>query len=314
MRPAPASRRLIIRPGAIGDVILALPAIESLRAEYTEVWVASQNVPLIRWADRVRSIAETGLDWIGIPDREPPRRTLELLSAFNSIVSWYGAKREEFRSAVAGFPFQFLPALPQEPAGLHAVDFFLQQVGQPCGAVPRVACARTPRDFAAIHPFSGSAKKNWPLERFREVAARLNAPVKWCVGPEEGGLRQQAAAGRSNTAADIEGNVPVPLPGEILEDAVRIADLYELACWLAGARLYIGNDSGITHLAAAAGTPVIALFGPTDARIWAPRGEHVRVIARERLDQITPGEVLRSASEMLSAPEDASEAQACGPR
>lgn len=64
-----------------------------------------------------------------------------------------------------------------------------------------------------------------------------------------------------------------PLPG-----AVRIDDLYLLACWLARARLYIGNDSGITHLAAAVGTPVLALFGPTDPAVWAPRGPHVRVV------------------------------------
>ena len=74
-------------------------------------------------------------------------------------------------------------------------------------------------------------------------------PVKWCAGEED-----------------------PPLPG-----AVRIDDLYELACWLAKARLYIGNDSGITHLAAAVGTPVLALFGPTDPEVWAPRGQNVRV-------------------------------------
>ena len=74
-------------------------------------------------------------------------------------------------------------------------------------------------------------------------------PVRWCRGPED----------------------------PPLDDAVEIGNLYELACWLARARLYIGNDSGITHLAAAVGTPVLALFGPTDPRVWAPRGEHVRV-------------------------------------
>jgi len=57
----------------------------------------------------------------------------------------------------------------------------------------------------------------------------------------------------------------------------RIDDLYELAQWLAGARLYIGNDSGVTHLAAAVGIPVLALFGPTDPAVWAPRGANVRV-------------------------------------
>jgi ADP-heptose:LPS heptosyltransferase len=75
-------------------------------------------------------------------------------------------------------------------------------------------------------------------------------PVRWCSGPED----------------------------PPLENAVRIGNLYELGCWLAGARLYIGNDSGITHLAAAAGTPVLALFGPSDPAVWAPRGPHVRAV------------------------------------
>ena len=76
---------------------------------------------------------------------------------------------------------------------------------------------------------------------------------------------------------------------------MRIDDLYELACWLATARVYIGNDSGITHLAAAVGAPVVALFGLTNPNIWAPRGPNVRVIAKPALDQIEPDEVLAAA-------------------
>ena len=61
----------------------------------------------------------------------------------------------------------------------------------------------------------------------------------------------------------------------------RFDDLYKLACWLAGAKVYIGNDSGPTHLAAAVGTPVIALFGPTDPAIWAPRGDNVHIVSMQ---------------------------------
>jgi heptosyltransferase III len=250
-------KRLLIRPGGIGDCILALPAMERLRADTTEVWVASTNVPLIRFADSVRPIALTGLNLVGIPDRDAPPGVFDRLAGFDSIVSWYGTNRSEFRSAVAGLPFQFLNALPDQP-GVHAADFYVSQVGQASGpCIPRIECPRGERaGFVAIHPFSGSAKKNWPLDRFRELARRLDAPAHWCAGPQEP-----------------------------LEDAVRFDDLYDLACWLRSARLYIGNDSGITHLAAAVGTPVIALFGPTDPAIWAPRGECVSVVATAR-----PGE------------------------
>ena len=98
------------------------------------------------------------------------------------------------------------------------------------------------------------------------MVARLSIPVRWCAGPEE-----------------------------TLDDAVRFKDLYELACWLARARVYIGNDSGITHLAAAVGTPVVAIFGPTDPAVWAPRGERVAVVGdRGGLEEIEPDEVLEA--------------------
>jgi ADP-heptose:LPS heptosyltransferase len=83
------------------------------------------------------------------------------------------------------------------------------------------------------------------MERFEAIASVLskNVPVHWLCGPEE----------------DLAG-------------AKRIDNLYELACWIRGARIYVGNDSGISHLAAAVGTPTVALFRSTDPRVWAPRG------------------------------------------
>ena len=243
-------RRLAIRPGGIGDFILSLPALEFLAGPDLEIWTAGVNVPLIRFA-RARSIAATGLNLLGVG--EPPARLLEDLGGFDAIFSWYGSNRPEFRELVGrlGLPFTFFPALPPEGDGRHAADFYLDQVGAPRGASPRIECRVERGRFAVIHPFSGSPRKNWPLEKFRALAARLerHLPVEWC-------------AGRDDPA----------LPG-----AVRIDDLYQLACWLAQAALYIGNDSGITHLAAAAGTPVLALFGPTDPEVWGPRGDHVRI-------------------------------------
>ncbi len=245
-------RRLIIRPGAIGDCILSLPALECLRSEMTEVWVAGQNVPLVRGFDAVRSIASTGLDLLGLPDRQPPAPLMERLREFDSIVSWYGTNRAEFRAAMTGLPVTFFDALPPPDAKIHAADFFLTQAQtlseRPCEAVPNIGCPMRNGGFTVIHPFSGSPRKNWPLENFRRLAEAL-VSVRWCAGPEE-----------------------------TLEGATRFDDLYDLACWLATARLYIGNDSGITHLAAAVGAPVIALFGPTDPAVWAPRGPRVHVV------------------------------------
>lgn len=235
-------RRLLIRPGAIGDCIVSLPALEFLKTDYTEVWVAGQNVPLIRFADCVRSILSTGIDaW-------PPR--VDALEGFDEIHSWYGTRRPEFRDAVSSFPFQFYEALPVDKP---AVDFYLRQVGAPLGATPRVVCPRRDDGFVAIHPFSGSARKSWP--HFAELASRLDGDVRFCIGAEQS------------------------WPG-----AVHYSDLYELACWLATARLYIGNDSGITHLAAAVGTPTIAIFQASDPRVWAPPG--AIVLERPSVDDI----------------------------
>jgi len=258
-------RRLAIRPGAIGDFILSLPALECLAPQSEdgklEIWTSSAHVPLVRFTPHVRAIASTGLDLLGVA--EPPPRLLEELSAFDSIVSWYGANRPEFRQYVAslGLPFRFFPALPAADCRSHATDFYLDQVRTivECRSdgIARICCKADDAgiaesgDFAVIHPFSGSASKNWPIDRFRTMARGLERrmTVRWCAGPEDPALPK----------------------------AVYINNLYRLACWLAQARIYIGNDSGITHLAAAAGAPVLALFGPSDPEIWAPRGANVRV-------------------------------------
>jgi heptosyltransferase-3 len=228
-----AVRRLLIRPGAIGDCILSLPALQAARADYTEVWVPRAIAPLIRFASRTRAIADTGLDLVGVVEGA----RVPALETFDSIYSWYGTNRPGFRDAVRHLPFTFFPALP-----VDAVSGPVE--------IPRIPVPDVPReDFAVIHPFSSSPKKNWPLDNFHALARRLDMPVKWCAGPEEP-----------------------------LDDAVSIENLYDLGCWLRAARVYIGNDSGIAHLAAAVGAPVVAIFLSSDPRIWAPRGPQVVVL------------------------------------
>jgi heptosyltransferase-3 len=222
-------------------VILSLPALENARADYTEVWTARAVLPLIRFADRTRAIADTGLDLVGVVERARWAATETAFKSFDSIYSWYGANRPEFREAVAHLPFTFFPALPP-----------------PAEGIPRIAVPEIPvQDFVVIHPFASSVSKRWPMDRFRAVSESLGTPVKWVAGPEEA-----------------------------LEDAVRFEDLYELACWLAGARAYIGNDSGIAHLAAAVGTPVVAIFLSTDPSVWAPRSSRVTVLEHPSVDEV----------------------------
>jgi heptosyltransferase-3 len=230
-------RRLLIRPGAIGDCILSLPELEAARADYTEVWAPRPVLPLIGFADRTRAIIDTGIELIGVVDDAH----VSALESFDSIYSWYGTNRPEFREAVRQLPFTFFPAFPITRNGIPRIPVPTAQI----------------ENFAVIHPFSGSPAKSWPLDLFRQVASRLDIQVQWCAGPDE------------------------PLDG-----AVRMSDLYQLGCWLNTARVYIGNDSGITHLAAAVGTPVVAIFLSTDPRLWAPRGPNVTVLEHPSIDQV----------------------------
>lgn len=242
-------------------MIVSLPALESLRAEYTEVWCPSVVAPLMRFAHSVVSISGSGVDRVGIIDA---RDVLLRLQDFDEIHSWYGSTRHDFRNACSDLPIQFYPSLPSQ-SDRHAVDFYLSQVSQPLGGSPHIPMINKTRDlFAILHPFSGSARKNWPLEQWRELEKllQLRMPVYWCAGPED------------------------QLPG-----AVVIPDLYQLAEWISRAHVFIGNDSGITHLAAATGTPTVALFGPTNPSVWAPRGTDVTVIHREPIGDIAAQEV-----------------------
>ena len=229
---------------------MSLPALESLRGDYTEIWCAEQNVPLARFADRAQSIISAGLDRVGLL---PADDVIARLSSFDSIISWYGTTRPEFRTLVASLPFQFLPALPSN-LNQHAVDFYNAQVlrlgGINPSRFPEIHCPAARRSFAVIHPFASSVRKRAPMEVFQAIADRLSPlmPVHWLCGPEE----------------ELAG-------------AIRVDDLYELACRLSHAHIFVGNDSGISHLAAAVGTPVMAFFLSTEARVWVPRGPAVNV-------------------------------------
>ena len=268
-------RRLLVRPGAIGDCLTCFPAMEYLRTDYTEVWIPSALVSIVQFADRVRALPDTGLDLLGVVESDPPASLTKMLASFDSIVSWYGSNRPEFREAALRLNgnWRFLSALPGAGDSIHAIDFFARQAGAPAGLAPHFRVSKAPaRDAVIIHPFSGSRRKNWPLRQFEELARRLKLPVEWTAGPEDE-----------------------------LAQARRFNDLRLLVEWIAGARLFIGNDSGITHLAAAAGVPTIALFSASDPRVWAPRGKNVALVHGVSMAAIEVDDVLRAISRLLDA-------------
>jgi heptosyltransferase-3 len=115
--------------------------------------------------------------------------------------------------------------------------------------------------FLALHPGSGSPRKNWPAERYAALVAALSPDRPWLL--VDGPADTEAAALLSRLPSVV---VARELP-------VRI-----LGAVLARAGLYVGNDSGVSHLAAAFGAPTLALFGPSDPRQWSPVGPHVAVV------------------------------------
>ena len=138
--------------------------------------------------------------------------------------------------------------------------------------------------FLAVHPGSGSRAKNWPLERFVAAARALAGGRPWLLvrGPAEEALPCPP------DAADAFG-----------------WPLRVLAAALGRAGLFLGNDSGVAHLAAACGTRTLALFGPTDPGRWAPVGPAVAVIRAPGGDlSRLATEPVVAAARALAAPRD----------
>ncbi len=190
----------------------------------------------------------------------------------------------------------WLQSFPDEGDGRHATDFIVDQaraLGLPLAMEPLILAA-DPAEVAAVrervglpelpagkrilavHPGSGGIRKVWPLSRWGVLLHRLRAEGNaWpflILGPAD----EKIAPLTHALAASL--GIPV----------VQDLELPALAALLSLCDLYVGNDSGATHLAAAMGTPVVAVFGPTDPEVWAPRGDHVRVFR----DQWEVGEVL----------------------
>lgn len=127
-----------------------------------------------------------------------------------------------------------------------------------------------------IHPGSGSPRKNWPLERFVELSRNLEIlgqRVVWIRGPAE-----------------------MARPESWSGETIDRPSLQSLAATLADSRLFIGNDSGVSHLAGAVGASTVTLFGPTRGEVWRPDGPRVQVVPASSgaLDDISVGAVLRA--------------------
>ena len=231
--------------------------MECLKTDYLEVWAAGERPA----GCVLRTVPGPSLPRASIcsvlPNRRGPYRGASRVRFHRFLVRRQSPGVPRSWLPRWGCRVTFFPALPPGGAGIHATDFYLEQA----------------RGITDVHKRRHSAH---PLRRCTR-GFRGDPPVFRQSG-EELAAREVPGAGAETGAHDagplVRRSGRSSAPQRV---CARIADLYDLACWLASARLYIGNDSGITHLAAAAGAPVLALFGPTDPAVWAPRGPNVRV-------------------------------------
>jgi hypothetical protein len=264
-------RTLVVHTGGIGDLLLACPALIRLAEEGPVELLGRPDrlaLPLSAGIARAtHDLDQSGFETLfseparGSLARAPDARLRGLLSRFERCVVWMrddGTIARALRDCGVA-DVRVFAGLPPNDWNRHASHYYLERLGyEPRGALHLpIAPAATRRDVI-LHPGSGGPHKNWPLDRYVAVAHELERHgrgVTWCMGP-------------------AEANMTLPSGGAVLQTQ----DLVMLARELATARLYIGNDSGVTHLAAAVGCRTIAVFGPTNPKVWAPLGNHVTAV------------------------------------
>jgi hypothetical protein len=256
-------KTLVVHCGGIGDFLLACPAIACL-AEAGPITLlgARERLQLAVAGGIAREAFDLdAIDFASVYT-QPGERLKDFLRPFDRGVVWLRDDDGLIKSALEACGIGEVvchPGLPDTDWREHASAYYLRCVGA-VSALPLKLQFRPARATAdiVIHPGSGGTSKNWPLERFTGLADALQSQgreVTWITGPAEDGM---------------------VLPGNV--NRLDHRNLVELGAFLGGVNLYVGNDSGISHLAAAAGCPTLALFRSTDPQIWAPKGEHVRVV------------------------------------
>jgi glycosyl transferase family 9 (putative heptosyltransferase) len=283
------SRRcLVVHPGALGDVLLAGPALAHLRAlGYCPTLAVTFRLLALFEASGLVDVA-VDLETLALHHlfvEAPHPEALRALTTFDAVVCWIGAGDAAFRTNLAriGRPTVVARAAPPPGSGRHVSRHLLETLA-PLGPAPadlpvaplRVSeAARTTartwlfaRGIAAgeaivLQPGAGSPAKVWP--GFSALARRLR----------EGGLPLVTLVGPADYAA-VQTLLDA---GAVREDTLaRDWPLPEIAALLGLARATVGNDSGPTHLAAAVGCPTVALFGPTDPDMWSPVGPRVQAL------------------------------------
>lgn len=299
---------LAVHCGALGDVILFGHLLGRLGGRVTLLTGGEKGRLLVE-----AKVVGRAIDFDSLPMQEifcdTPLEQCHLpalLGEHERLVSCFAAgdRRAELRLAGAcgASSAAFLPIRPEEEFGGHLLELWCDLLGVTCDPSAVRAWAIPPawrtaasdalgeldlergRRYVTIHPGSGGTKKCWPLERFIDLARKLDVHRRMGEGPQP---------------LFVLGPAELDRWGE--QQCQAIADqfatlqsppLTTLAGVLAQSAGYFGNDSGVSHLSAAVGTPTLTLFAASSPAHFAPLGPHATVISAPAMEQIRVEQVL----------------------
>ena len=308
------ARVLVLRPGAIGDTLVTSPALQALRRQSSSARIELAGnpaaLPLLassELVDRCIPFDDPRVTRLFMPSAPAPD---DSFLGIDVAVAWCadpdgtlaralrarGARRvvvspsrppPERRVHVARYLLETLAPLGIEHDGRLDLPPIRTSTGGEREAREEIlALGLEGRAFVAVHPGSGSLAKNWPAERFADVVAAL----------EEGhGLPSLILGGPADAEVLVRLRAAMRSPPLMLIDA----PLPVVAAVLRRARAFLGNDSGLAHLAGLLGVPTLTLFGPTDPVHWSPLGPRVRTPRSEPLGDLATDRVLTELSSVL---------------
>jgi heptosyltransferase-3 len=287
---------LIVHQGAIGDFILSLPPLEAIHRFHSQTRFIFLGHPSILEIVHSRPYFDVVLNcsdkrWAPLYSSKV-KSDAGVFASLPPVDSIFAFCRSSSKTLVDNLariyekPSYRIDLFPETDLGLHVSDYQcrqLEELGIPSLPCPAAVIAPSQEDFVEarrffrknvragkqlvlIHPGSGGRKKLWPVAGWLDVITKIsrdkNIKISLIEGPADNQVVQQLCS--------KVGSVSLLL--------VNNWRLGKLAALIKHSSLYLGNDSGITHLAAACNTPTIALFGPTDPRIWGPKGSKVQVV------------------------------------
>lgn len=286
------NRILVIRGGAIGDFVLTLPAIKLLRDQFpsAEIEVLGNASIIVLaenrfYANRIRSLEERALAPLFTRGAQIPEQLRDYFTNFDLILSYVFDPDSIFHTNLQRCGIRRLLLGPGKLNGeTHAAIQLarsLEQIGlhllDPAARLyPSELDRNQARDFfisgiqrvIALHPGSGSESKNWPIENWKALGEHLFSSgwTVLLVGGEADEKRVQFLENAwKGKPVQLARNLTLPVLAALLENLV-----------------FVGHDSGISHLAAAAGARSILIFGQTNAAVWAPVNKNVTVLQAPR--------------------------------